>query len=50
MSRLRAEEGWLARGPRLEETGAHSIADSLPAHQDYLEQLTGKIRSITVGL
>lgn len=50
MCSLGAKEGRLLRGPRLEETGAHSIADFLAAHQDYLEQLTGQIRSISIGL
>lgn len=50
MSSLRAEDGRLVRGPRLEETGAHSIADFLAAHQDYLEQLTAQIRNISTGL
>jgi hypothetical protein len=50
MCSLRAENGRLLRGPRLEETGAHSIADFLAAHQDYLGQLTAQIRNISVGL
>jgi hypothetical protein len=47
---LRAEEGRLHRGPRLEGTGAHSIADFLAAHQDYLEQFTGQIKAMSIGL
>lgn len=50
MSSLRAEDDRLVRGPRLEETGAHPIADFLTTHQDYLEQLTGQIRSVSIGL
>ncbi len=50
MSSLRAEDDRLVRGPRLEETGAHPIADFLAAHQEYLEQLTGQIRSMSIGL
>jgi Endonuclease NucS len=50
MCSLRAEEGQLHRGPRLEETGAHSIADFLAAHEDYLEQLTCRIRAMSIGL
>jgi hypothetical protein len=50
MCSLRAEDGRLLRGRRLEETGAHPIADFLAAHQDYLEQLTSQIRNMSIGL
>lgn len=50
MRSLRAEEGRLLRGPQLEETGAHPIADFFAAHQDYLERLSAQIRNISTGL
>lgn len=50
MRSLRAEHGMLLRGPRLDEAGAHSIADFLAAHRDRLEQLADQLRSVSIGL